>query len=428
MRLLAALAFTVLSTTCHRARPGAPRPVADRAERPIVGLTPVRNANAPTALPVETARPIRAAVDSPILHRPDYTALVHALARYRALASDTTIPAFRTPPILPVRPGDSLTTVARLRVRLAALGDVPATAGPDSVDRYAGPVVDAVRHFQQRHGLGDDGIIGPETATELATPLTNRVEQIERSLERIRLEPPIDSGPFVVVNVPAFHLFAYDGAPGDTEPALDMKVVVGRAVRTPTPSLMTRVEALDFWPDWDVPRSILVNEIVPALAKDPGYLRNHDMEIVGADDRVLGDSATREMIEQLRTGQLRVRQKPGPGSALGRVKFDAPNPEHVFLHDTPERTLFDRTRRDFSHGCIRLEDARALAIWAMAGDSTWTADSVDAALAGPDSRRVALPRPIPVIVEYLTAFAGPDGTTWFARDIYGRDTIPPNGW
>ncbi len=428
MRLVSAFAFAFLATTCHRARPDAPRPVAVRAGERGAAVIPPRPAHLASAAVANAAHSVRGVVDTLVVHRPDYTELLHALARYRTLAADTTIPAFRTPPILPVRPGDTLFTVARLRARLVALGDLPDMSGPDSADRYLGPVVDAVRHFQRRHGIPDDGVIGLETATELATPLAQRVTEIERALEQIRLEPPIDSGRFIVVNVPAFRLFAYDGVPGDTAPALEMKVIVGRAARTPTPSLVTRIEALDFWPDWDVPRSILVDEIIPALARDTGYLRRHDMELVGAEDRALGDSVTPIVIENLRTGKWRVRQKRGPANALGRLKFDAPNPQHVFLHDTPERALFERTRRDFSHGCIRLEDARALAIWAIAGDSTWTADSVDAALAGPDFRRVPLSRPIPVIVEYLTALTGPDGTTWFVRDIYGRDTIPQNGW
>jgi L,D-transpeptidase YcbB len=360
--------------------------------------------------------------------RPDYRMLVRALARYRSLAADTTIPDFPAPPVLPVRPGDVLPGLAALRARLVALGDLDSPVQPDSGARFAEPVTGAVRSFQRRHGLAPDGIIGPATLAQLQVPLVSRLQDIQASLERIRGEPLMRPGPYIVVNVPAFRLFAFNGAIEDTAPELDMKVIVGKAGRTPTPSLAVALGYLDFWPDWTVPWSIVASEIIPILRRDTLYLRRENMELVGSGDTALGDSVTPGVIAALHSGALRLRQRSGSTNPLGRVKFVIPNHANIFLHDTPARELFSNTRRDFSHGCIRLEGARTLAIWAMRGDSVWNADSIDVALAGPAFRRVQLPHPIPVVVEYNTAMATADGRVWFSPDIYvlGRD--PRDGW
>ncbi|MDE3174183.1 MAG: L,D-transpeptidase family protein [Gemmatimonadota bacterium] len=368
-------------------------------------------------------------LDTLALRRPDYRNLLHALARYRQLAADTTIPTVPLPDHLPVKPGDSLDIVPELRDRLAALGDLDrADAAGIAHGVYAGPLVDAIRRFQRRHGLDDDGVIGRATLLALQTPIATRVAQMERALAALRQEPPVPSGPFVVVNVPAFHLFAYDGNPDDTTPALDSRVIVGQAVKRETPSMMPQLRLLDFWPYWDVPRSIVVNEMLPSMLRDSLYLRRENMEMVTPSGSAVGDSVTAGALDSLRAGTLRVRQRPGPTNALGFVKFVIPNDSNVYLHDTPDKSLFARPRRDFSHGCIRVEQARALAIWASRGLASWTADSVDAALAGPGSRRVALPRPIPVIIEYVTVMASQDGTVWFLPDIYERAAHSLNGW
>ena len=362
------------------------------------------------------------------VRRPDYRALERALTRYDTLVADSTIPEFPTPDRLPVAPGESLATATALRTRLAALGDLDRWAAADPDPWYSGELVDAVRRFQERHGLDADGIIGPATLTQLQTPLRDRVTQIEAALLRIRHEPVVDSGRFIIVNVPAFTLFAYDDGARDTPPALVMKVIAGRAGRLSTPSLAVKVQYLDFWPDWNVPRSILTREIIPLLRTDTTYLQRHDMELMQGRDMALGDTVTPAVIEQLEAGRLWVRQRRGPGNPLGRVKFVMPNDSNVYLHDTPDKSLFALARRDLSHGCIRVERARDLAIWAMRERQDWNTDSVDVALTGPDFRRVMLPRPIPVLVEYVTVVAMPDGTVRFVPDIYGRDSVPANTW
>jgi len=430
MRPVAApvLVLALAATTCHHAGRRRSDLAPDRAA--------AEGASAIPAVPRDSGITVRAApryttaslVDTLVTRRPDYRVLVHALARYRALAADTTIPPFPTPRAMPVRPADSLAAIAALRARLTALGDLDRAAESDTGDRYAGMLVDGVRRFQRRHGLDPDGILGAATVAALQTPLALRVREIELSLDRTRAEPPVDSGPYIVVNVPAFRLFAWNGREGDTAPALDMRAIVGKAVGTPTPTLVNQLRYLDFWPDWNVPRSILVNEILPILRRDSLYLQREHMELVGRGEVVLGDTVNPAVIEALTAGALRVRQRRGPTNPLGRVKFVIPNDSNIYLHDTPNKALFERARRDFSHGCIRLEHARELAIWAMRDHAGWDADSVDAAMAGPEFRRVMLPRTIPVFVEYNTAMATSDGAVWFLPDVYNRDRPALNAW
>ena len=426
-RLVAVFVIAVVATTCHRAESPKPAPVRSRgggegvAAIPRIGAPPAVRAPEPISAPSlgEAFAGVR---------RPDYRALERALARYDTLAADSTIPEFPTPERLPVSPGDSLATANALRTRLAALGDLDRAAAADPDPWYSGDVVDAVRRFQARHGLDADGVIGRATLAQLQTPLRDRVTQIEAALVRIRREPVVDSGRFIVVNVPAFTLFAYDDGFRDTTPALVMKVIVGRAGRLDTPSLEEELQYLDFWPDWNVPRSILTREIIPLLRADTTYLHRQNMELMQGRDLALGDTVTPAVIEQLESGRLWVRQRRGPTNPLGRVKFAMPNDSNVYLHDTPDKSLFARARRDLSHGCIRLERARDLAIWAMRERPDWNTDSVDVALAGPAFRRVTLAQPIPVLVVYVTVVAMPDGTVRFVPDIYGRNGDPTNGW
>ena len=349
-----------------------------------------------------------------------YWNLRAGLARYRALDADTTLPA--VPRVARVRPGDPYDGAPALARRLVRLGDLPAEAilSPDE-RRYAGDVVDGVRKFQRRHGLTADGVLGGRTFDALNTPISRRVRQIELALERLRWLPPIGPQRFLVVNIPAFHLFAFDSAGGRGIPSLHMRVIVGKAVDTRTPVLVEQLRYLEFRPYWNVPRSILVGEILPQVRRRPEYLREHGMELVGPRDRVLGDVVTPGALSRLASGDLRLRQRPSARNPLGPVKFVFPNAADVYLHGTPDTTLFARQRRDFSHGCIRVERPADLASWVLRDQSAWPRDSVDAALAATPTRRALLTRPMPVILFYTTAVAEPGGGVSFFDDIYGHD-------
>ncbi len=202
-----------------------------------------------------------------------------------------------------------------------------------------------------------------------------------------------------------------------------MKVIVGRAVGTRTPVFVEQMREVIFRPYWNVPRSILRHEILPVLARDPNYLRRQNMEVVqgeGDDARVVG--VTADAIDGLRRGVLRLRQRPGPQNSLGLIKFPFPNEENVCMHGTPAVALFASSRRDYSHGCIRVEDPVRLAEWVLQDRPEWDRDRMLAATAGPSSIQVKLARPIQVLLFYTTAAVMPgDGSVHFAEDIYGYD-------
>ena len=220
-----------------------------------------------------------------------------------------------------------------------------------------------------------------------------------------------------------FRLWAWDpAAPADA--SISMGVVVGRALNTQTPVLSEEMRYLIFRPYWNLPRSIVRNEVLPALARDPSYLQRNDMEIVrGAGDDAQAVAASNENLAALREGGLRLRQRPGPKNSLGLVKFIFPNDADVYLHDTPATQLFGRARRDFSHGCVRVEDPVALAQWVLKDEPGWTRERIKAAMAGTSPLRVDLTRALPVILFYMTAMVMPaDQAPHFADDIYGHDT------
>jgi murein L,D-transpeptidase YcbB/YkuD len=348
-----------------------------------------------------------------------YRYLRRALAEYRLLAEDPTLgvlPAGRT-----VHPGEPYEAADALERLLVALGDQPPLREVPAGASYGGPLVEGVTRFQERHGLAVDGVLGPATFRALNLPLRWRVRQLELAMERLRRLPPVSGGRLVVVNVPAFELFAFDSAGAIGMPALASRAVVGRAIDTRTPVLFEELRYVDFWPYWNVPRSILVNEILPILPRRPDYLRRNAMEVVDRHGRVRGDRVTPAILAGLRDGTLRVRQRPGPHNALGPVKFVFPNAADVYIHGTPHPELFQRARRDLSHGCIRVENFGGLATWVLHGLNGWTTDSTAAAVAAGRSRRLTLADPLPVAVFYTTAAATADGRVRFYEDLYGLD-------
>lgn len=255
----------------------------------------------------------------------------------------------------------------------------------------------------------------------LEVPTGSRVRRIELALERLRWLPHAPSRRFVVVNVPAFRLVAIDRAAGD-DPVLVSAVVVGEAARERTPFFIDAVRSVVFRPYWYPPRSIVDREILPALQRDPRYLWRERLDLVArgaADAPVL--PPTPENLARLAQGVLALRQQPGPQNTLGLVKFVFPNRYDVYLHDTPVKDLFARTRRDFSHGCIRVQKAADLAAFLLAGTPPWTPETVRAAMDGESTIKVDLSDPVPIFLYYTTAIAHGDGTVEFFEDLYGLD-------
>jgi murein L,D-transpeptidase YcbB/YkuD len=341
-----------------------------------------------------------------------------ALQTYLALAAqDHSVPLPEVPKT--VAPGDAYAGLDGLAQRLHLLGDLPqgAIVNPGI---YDGALVDAVKRFQTRHGLGADGRLGKETLRQLNMPLSFRVQQLEDALERWRWLPADFSPPPIGVNIPEFVLRVFSS---DHRIAMRMNVVVGNAVRHETPVFAKDMQYIVFRPYWNVPLSITRAEIIPALEKDSGYLARKNFEITDQNGRIVTSGAvSAEVLTQLRSGKLLVRQRPGPANSLGLVKFMFPNEHNVYLHSTPAPQLFSQSRRDFSHGCIRVEKPVELAAWLLQDQPKWTLDAVRAAMqSGPDDQQVNLTRPVPVVIIYLTAVVEEDGEVYFFDDIYGHD-------
>jgi len=353
-----------------------------------------------------------------------YQLLKQVLARYRTLAQQ---PGLTQLPALPRRSlgtGDSYAGAAALCRLLRALGDLSDPAsGDDTAPTIDPALVDAVMRFQARHGLLVDGQLGPRTFQALTTPISARITQIELTLERWRWLPELTSPP-IIVNIPQFRLFAFRSVEDRAADILQIPVIVGQTYpRTRTPIFISEMKYVVFRPYWDVPRSIVRNELLARIRESPEYLARNQYELVQGesdDGRVVEPTA--QNIEALANGGLRLRQRPGDDNALGLIKFVMPNDYGVYLHDTPVRQLFDQPHRAFSHGCIRVADPVALAVHVLrANDGDWSAAGVTSAMRGADARRVVLKEPVTVMVLYGTALATEDGRAFFFNDIYGHD-------
>ena len=318
-------------------------------------------------------------------------------------------------------PGDAYAGAAALAEILRDVGDLPADATVPAEGTYGGALVDAVKKFQFRHGLTPDGVVGAGTIAALNHPYTERLEEIEESLKWLETIPVPVSESLVVVNIPSFQLYAWTAADRGKKASLTMPVVVGKAAKSHTPILGGEISYLVFRPYWYVPRSIIVKEMLPAHAKNPAYFESHQLELTATnDDGKPGVPTTPENVALLRAGKLGVRQKPGPRNSLGKVKFIFPNSESVYLHDTPAKSLFERDRRDFSHGCVRVSDPPALAAFLLRSTPGWDAAAIAAAMEAERPQNVLLKPRVPVWLLYTTAIASADGRLAFYEDVYRR--------
>jgi murein L,D-transpeptidase YcbB/YkuD len=228
-----------------------------------------------------------------------------------------------------------------------------------------------------------------------------------------------------VVNIPEFMLRTLNKS---YETDLEMKVVVGSAYETQTPVFSANLTQITFRPYWNVPRSILENEMAPKLAADPDYLSVHRYQVVNAAERVIPipDGLTDSVLKGILNGRYRIRQIPGPNCALGLIRFGIPNENNVYLHDTPSQTLFSMSRRDFSHGCVRVEHPVELAEWCLRGTGRWTPARIRAAEHGTRTFQVILKKPVPVLLVYATAVVLRNDEVHFASDIYSQDAVLEN--
>jgi murein L,D-transpeptidase YcbB/YkuD len=370
---------------------------------------------------VLVASDLQAVFDEVELPFVGYRQTEQALSRYIELAR--TDDGEKLPDIKkPIDPNQPYAGVPRLVRFLRLVGDLTANAAlPDDLHTYGGSLVDAVKHFQRRHGLEPDGRLGSSTIKQLNVPLRDRVLQLQLTLERWRWLPAEFSAPPIIVNIPDFRLRALDDS---NKVVMDMRVVVGKAMRTQTPVFTREMTYVVLRPYWNVPPSILRGEIVPAIQRDRGYIARKNYEVTTADGNVVTSGEISDgVLAQLRAGNLAVRQKPGPSNALGLIKLIFPNEHNVYLHSTPSQAAFSQSRRDFSHGCIRVERPAELAAWALRSNPDWTVERVQQGMQnGKNNVTVNLVKPVPVFIVYGTALAYENGEVHFSDDIYGHDS------
>lgn len=332
---------------------------------------------------------------------PQYRSLKAQLRQYHLLDSITTWYPLDLGDARKLEPGQTHPMVPDLRQRLMLLGDL--LAGGDTVwmndATYDSTLVQAVQRFQTRHGLHPDGVVGKGVVAALNVTPKERLRTLLVNMERLRWVPEEQAPDLILVNIPEFRMHVYENG---TE-ALSMDVVVGN-VATRTVIFSDSLSQIVFSPTWTIPQSIVRGEILPALAKDPGYLKRKGMERIGGSD-----------------ANPIIRQKPGGGNALGRVKFLFPNSYSIYFHDTPSKGGFTREKRAFSHGCIRLSRPADLAEYLLRGDSTWTPEAIRKAMYSEREKYVRLPKKRPVTIGYFTAWVDAEGLLHFRDDVYGHD-------
>lgn len=347
-----------------------------------------------------------------------YRRTEQALAKYVQLAREDDGEKLPTPP-KPIDPGQAYAGVPRLVRLLTLVGDLPPGTPPHDSQIYDATLAEAVKRFQRRHGFDDDGRIGPATVKQLNVPLPDRVRQLQLTLERWRWLPTEFSAPPIIVNIPDFRLRALDE---NNKIALEMRVVVGAAMKTQTPVFTRDMTFIVLRPYWNVPPGILRRSTIPAIKRDRNYVAKQNFEITTLNGEVVTSGpVSDDVLAQLQAGKLAIRQKPGPTNALGLVKLMFPNEYSVYLHSTPSTELFSRSRRDFSAGCIRVEKPAELTTWALRNNPGWTLDRVQQGMqSGKDNVTVNLVRAVPVFIVYGTAIAYED-EVHFYDDIYGHD-------
>jgi murein L,D-transpeptidase YcbB/YkuD len=360
-----------------------------------------------------------AALDALPPEHPAYRRLRKALARYRALEAQGGWPELPSGPTL--RPGEQDPRVRLLRRRLQMEGDLSlaATAADTLFDEG---LVYAVKHFQVRHGLEVDGLVGRKTLAALNAPVGKRIEQIVLTMERWRWLPQQLGRRHIIVNLPAYELIAYE----DDVAQMSMPVIIGTRER-PTPVTAGLLHTVVINPYWTVPRKIAVKDLLPKQRRDPDYLPSHGI-------RVFTDwNGTRELdpgeIDWDALNQdnfpYMLRQDPGPYNALGQVKFLFSNRFSVYLHDTPEVWLFGNSVRANSSGCIRVEEPIRLANFLLQGEQgwSWSEEMVKAVIQSRQTEELALSAALPVYLLYLTVWVGEDDAVHFRRDVYGEDAL-----
>lgn len=339
-----------------------------------------------------------------------YERLATALEQFRTMEHHQHWPQLAAGASL--KPAMTAPRVATLRHMLQLTGDLKAPFENAAPEHYDTALADAVKRFQSRHGLNPDAAVGPATRAALNVPLSKRIEAIRVTMERIRQLPDHLGQKFIVVNLPAFQLTAFDHG----KEAVNMKVIVGRTDRK-TPLFSNAINQAVFNPTWSVPTKIAREDFPKKLQADPNYLAQHGFTVM--QDGMVIDAAS---VDWQSVGSYSLRQASGAGNALGKVKFPIPDNQSVYLHDTADHSLFAKDMRALSSGCIRVEAPRQLASFVLSGNKGWDEPKIASVYDATANRTVNI-TPVPVHAVYWTAWVDADGTTHFYDDIYHNDPV-----
>ena len=306
--------------------------------------------------------------------------------------------------------------LALIRKRLMATGDMTTSDGDQLLFDQA--VFEGVRRFQARQGLTPDGTIGRATVAAMNVPVQQRIRQLEINLKRLNEVAPTLGRRYVFVNIAGQEVEAVDGG----YVVMRKRVIVGKEDRQ-TPEYTSKINFVTLNPYWNVPQSIAMKDLLPKIRANPHFLDRMGIHVLKGwgNDPAEVDPATVDWSDPSVTSRYRLRQDPSRLNSLGTVKINFPNPFAVYLHDTPVKTLFSRGARNFSSGCVRVQDVRDLAAWLLAGRDGWDRARIDAAIASGEHEDVTLAAPVPIYMLYLTAWVGGDGVVNFRDDVYNRD-------
>jgi L,D-transpeptidase YcbB len=376
----------------------------------------------PPAIPTAPATPTGDGTADPTLPAPEKKRVVRkkrpAPVRYAALPRDTR-PTFTAQSVESTEA--AVTRYRRIvanggwnRVQSGNQGQIRARLQAEG-DLEDGNVAAGIKRFQMRHGLRETGVAAGPTLTAMNVPAQIRLSQLEASLGRMRASSFGFGQRYVVVNIPAAAVEAIE----DGQVRRRYVAVVGKADRA-SPPVETRITSINFNPTWTVPTSIIKKDIIPKMQKDPGYLARSKIRILDGRGREINPRTIDWNTE--RAANFTLRQDPGAGNSLGRLKIDMPNHLAVYMHDTPSKGLFAADNRFHSSGCVRVADVNDLATWLLSGNGGWTRGDTEAAIAEEDRKDVRLNRAVPIAWTYYTGYGMPDGSAHFRSDIYELDS------
>ncbi|MGW8248020.1 MAG: L,D-transpeptidase family protein [Acidiferrobacterales bacterium] len=381
-------------------------------------IQPKNKTSAPLAWLTMDADDFDRALDTLPPPQPGYQRLRKALAHYRQIKHDGGWPTLGPGPALKLGAYDR--RVALLRIRLMAEGDLKSGAF-ENLDSYNLPVRDAVERFQQRHGIKPDGVVGPVTRAAMNIPVERRIEEIKLNMERWRWLPRQLGDRYVMVNTAGYTLDVVD----HDRTALSMRVITGQKDKT-TPVLAARLSVVQLNPYWRVPDEIAAEELLPKQQQNPNYLAEHHYRVFdrwgeGAKELDPGKINWRKYNKD--NFPYKLRQDPGPHNALGLIKFIFQNKLAIYLHDTPQRQLFAKTDRAFSHGCVRVQQPMSLALNLLQDQPQWDREFINENIESGATVDVRLTQQVPIYLVYWTAWVGDDGQTNFRADVYERDRL-----